>query len=226
LDLAERYLDAPAETDEEERAMLALTSGVYAEGEGIDPYDVVREVEVSRRAVLHPAPVKYRCKGWGPVDGEYLEVVENVEALTPEKAAEAFFEMAFDRTPEAWAAITSETTDVTVIAPEGHKFLVGLTLHHLVSPEATGSRRIDRAGLSDEDKRKQVLLMDNGLAAEGWVEVQRDDNPDDGAEPAFDSDEEAAAFVDPDFTYDDDYEGLVLIHREVAVRVFGEENVP
>ncbi len=168
---------------------------------------------------------KYRCEGWGPVEGEYLEVVENVEADTPEAAAEAFFAMAFDRTPEAWFLFGADETPVIVIDPAGPRFCVDLTLHRLVTPEATECRRIDRAGLSREAMLRQVLLMDNGIAPEGWIEVQRDDYPEDGSDAAFDSDEEAAAFIDPDWQTDPEF-GVALVHRDVAVRIFGEKSVP
>lgn len=169
---------------------------------------------------------KYRCEGWGPVEGEYLEVVENVEADTPEAAAEAFFAMAFDRTPEAWGVhVPAAEADVAVIAPDGRKFLVHLALYYIVTPEAAACRRIDREGLTHEDKLRQVLLMDNGIAPEGWVEVQRDDNPEDGSEPAFDSDDEAAAYIDPDWQTDPEF-GVTLVHRGIAVAIFGEKSVP
>lgn len=168
--------------------------------------------------------MKYRCEGWGPVESEYLQVVENVEAETPEEAAERFFAMAFDRTP-AWTNWPTDEADVLVIAPDGRKFLVHLTLHRLVMPETIECRRIDREGLTHEDKLRQVLLMDNGIAPEGWVEVQRDDNPEDGSEPAFDSDDEAAAYIDPDWQTDPEF-GVTLVHREIAVTIFGEKSVP
>lgn len=164
--------------------------------------------------------MKYRCEGWGPVESEYLQVVENVEAETPEEAAERFFAMAGGSLD-----LGHGRADVLVIAPDGRKFLVHLTLHRLVMPETIECRRIDREGLTHEDKLRQVLLMNNGIAPEGWVEVQRDDNPEDGSEPAFDSDDEAAAYIDPDWQTDPEF-GVALVHREVAVRIFGEKNVP